>query len=284
VRLSQDRGFQIVGGRNLKKAIAVGSWIVVPTPNPQARLRLFCFPYGGAGAHLFRSWPVGLPTDIELCAVQLPGRENRLREEPYTEVSRAVSALAEALAPHFDLPFAFFGHSLGAFLAFELTRQLRRHHRLGPGALLVSGQRAPQLPDRFPPLYQLPDDEFLSEVHRRYDAIPAVVRHSADLMALLLPQLRADFTMNDTYACEDDRKLDCPISCFGGEGDPETTAEELNAWREQTHGEFKLRPMPGGHFFIRSEQELFLRTLSEDLNRLVPTNATAEQLSGVEIR
>lgn len=148
----------------------------IPRPNPQARVPLFCFPYwGGRGASIFRPWPQALPGAVEVCGVQLPGRENRIREAPFTKISEVVEKLAEVLRPCLALPFAFFSHSLGVFIGFELARQLCKQNAQGPIYLFVSGQRAPQIPGPFPHLYQLPDSEFIEQVHRRYDAIPQAV-------------------------------------------------------------------------------------------------------------
>jgi len=249
----------------LKETTEAGSWIVVPRSNPRARVRLFCFPYGGGGTSTFRTWPQSLPDAVEVCGVQLPGRENRLREAPYTDVPGVVQTLAEVLRPCLTLPFAFFGHSLGAFIGFELARQLRRRNVNGLIHLFVSGQRAPQIPDTAPQLYSLPDDQFIAQMVRRYEGIPLIVRQNAEMMKVLMPMLRADLTMHDTYAYTEDRPLDCPITCFGGQQDPETTNETLAAWREQTRSHFKLRMFLGDHFFIQSKQVDVLQALSEEL-------------------
>lgn len=242
-----------------------GSWVALARRNPLADLRLYCFPYGGAGASIFRAWAQSMPEAVEVCAVQLPGRENRLHEAPFTQVNRLVPELGQVLTPHLTHPFALFGHSLGAFIAFELARQLRAQNAQGPVHLFVSGQRAPQLPDSLPPIYHLPDSEFLAEIHRRYDAIPRAVLSSPLLMQVLLPLLRADFTMNDTYAYADDTPLDCPITCFGGQEDPETTNEQLSAWRQQTNGAFTLTMFPGGHFFLDNARTLLLQVIHDNL-------------------
>jgi medium-chain acyl-[acyl-carrier-protein] hydrolase len=243
------------------------SWILFPRPNPQARLRLFCFPYGGAGASVYRRWPDGLPHSVEVCAIQLPGRESRFRETPFTEIPGLVLTLTEVLSPYLNIPFAFFGHSLGAFVAFEVVRQLRKENAPGPIHLFVSGKRAPHVPHSRPPIYQLPEGEFIEEIRRRYDGIPQVVLQSPDLMQVFLPVLRADFSMNDTYTYVDGKPLECPISCFGGLEDPEVKEEGLLAWRLQTQSSFSLRMIPGGHFFIHSASPSLLRALSEDLTQ-----------------
>jgi medium-chain acyl-[acyl-carrier-protein] hydrolase len=127
------------------------AWVLCPKPNPQARLRLFCFPYAGGGASRFRLWPDFLPPEVEVCAIQYPGREARLGESPFTQLSPLVQTLASALRLYLNLPFVFFGHSLGALACFELARQLRRQGQPEPLHLFVSGRRAPQVPNPDPP-------------------------------------------------------------------------------------------------------------------------------------
>ena len=249
-------------------------WIFFPRPNPLARLRLFCFPYGGAGASVFRRWPDGLPQFVEVSAIQLPGRENRFRETPFTEIPRLVRSLTDVLSPYLTLPYAFFGHSLGAIIAFELARQLRREKAPGLLHLFVSGKRAPQVPHSLPPIYQLPDKEFVETIHRRYEGIPQAILQDPEVMQVFLPVLRADLSMNDTYIYAEGNPLDCPISCFGGLEDSEVTEEGLLAWRVQTHSSFSLRMIPGNHFFIQSASAHLLQALSEDLIQIgSPTDA-----------
>ena len=122
-------------------------WVIVPRPSRELRLRLFCFPYGGGSASIFRAWPQHLPQEVEVCAIQFPGRGARLEEPPFTRLSPLVQTLSRVLRSYLNVPFAFFGHSLGAFISFELGRQLRKENDRSPLHLFVSGQRAPQLPD-----------------------------------------------------------------------------------------------------------------------------------------
>ncbi len=173
-------------------------WLRSPKPNPQASLRLFCFPYVGGGALIFRTWPNSLPATAEVCPVELPGRGTRLKETPFTRLLPLVQALAQALLPHLDKPFAFFGHSMGALISFELTRQLRRLYGLVPLHLFVSAHRAPQLPDPDPPIHTLPEAEFMEEL-RCLNGTPKEVLEQPELMELMLPILRADFALCETY-------------------------------------------------------------------------------------
>lgn len=244
------------------------SWVMYRKPRPQARLRLFCFPYAGGGAAVYRTWADDLPAAVDVCPVQIPGRESRMREPALTSVDALTAALIPALAPLFDLPFAFFGHSMGALLAFELTRALRRQQRPQPIHLFASGHRAPQLPKENDPIYNLPEAEFIQEL-RQFNGTPEPVLQNAELMTLLLPVLRADFQVVGTYSYRPEPPLACPISALGGTEDHEVSPEAVAAWREQTTGEFTQRMYPGDHFFINSLREPLLRDLALDTTRLL---------------
>lgn len=243
-------------------------WVVVPAPNPAARLRLFCFPYAGGGAAAYFGWGEVLPRTVELCAVQPPGREGRIAERPFDRVPPLVDALARELAPWLDRPFAFFGHSLGAVVAFELARRLRRDGRHAPLHLFASGRPAPHLPDDEPPLHALPDDELLVEL-RRLRGTPDEVLQNTELMELLLPLLRADFAASETYVCAPEPPLVVPISAYGGREDVDVPEERLAAWREQTTAAFRHVMFPGDHFFQVENRDLVLEELSRELHHLV---------------
>jgi medium-chain acyl-[acyl-carrier-protein] hydrolase len=245
----------------------VGAWIVGPRLSPDARLRLFCFPYGGAGASLYRGWSAALPATVAVCPVQLPGRENRLAEPSFRRLQPLVQALADGLTPHLDVPFALFGHSLGALVSFELARELRRRGRY-PASLLVSSFRAPHLPDPDPPIYHLPDAEFIQELVE-LGGTPPEVLENAELMELVLPRLRADLEVCDTYAYLPETPLACPIAVFGGVDDQEVRPEELAGWREHTSGAFRLRLFTGDHFYVHSMGGALQQAVAEELMRVL---------------
>jgi medium-chain acyl-[acyl-carrier-protein] hydrolase len=248
----------------MTSATAFDSWIACRKPNPQARLRLFCFPYAGIGASIFRTWPDGLPADIEVCPVQFPGRGTRLMETPFTQLSPLVQALAQALVPLLDRPFASFGHSLGALVSFEFARQLRRQSGVQPVRLFVSADRAPQIPHRDRPIHALPEEEFLVEL-RRLNGIPGKVLEEAGLMQIMLPVLRADLAVYENYVYSTEPPLNCPITIFGGLQDHRVSHGDLEAWRDQTSVSFSLRMFPGDHFFLNATQPLLLQVLSQEL-------------------
>jgi medium-chain acyl-[acyl-carrier-protein] hydrolase len=240
----------------------VDSWISFRKPSPHARLRLFCFPYAGAGALIFRAWSDSLPADVEVCPVQFPGRGTRLMERPFTQLLPLVESLTQGLAPLLDKPFAFFGHSLGALVSFEVARQIRREYDVHPARLFVSAGPAPQIPHRGPPIHTLPDKELLAEL-RRLNGTPSELLEHKELMEIMLPLLRADFAAYETYVYSNEPPLDCPIFAFGGLQDRKVDSSELEAWRDQTSISFSLRMVPGDHFFLK--QPLFLRALSQEL-------------------
>lgn len=244
-------------------------FLSISRPVADARLRLFCFPHAGGAASLFRLWHAGLPAGVEVCGVQLPGREGRWREEVVTDADALLSLLAPALTPLFDVPFALFGHSMGALLAFELTRELRRRELPAPVHLFASGRRAPQTPDRGPDIHQLPDAEFLEQIITRYDGIPKIVLDEPELLRVYLRALRADFTLLETHRYRPGPPLGCPVSVVNSLDDPSVTLDELLAWRAQTENFFRLELLPGDHFYFHKNPAQLLRSLSRDLTPLL---------------
>ena len=236
-------------------------WLRCYQSDSQARLRLFCFPYAGGGTSVFYSWPQYLLPEVEVCPVQLPGRELKLNEPPINRLSPLVETLAQVLLPYLNMPFAFFGHSMGGLISFELARQLRKERKPCPVHLFVSAYRAPQLPDPDPPIHQLPEDEFVAEL-RNIGGTPENILQDAELKNLFLPLLRADIAVCETYKYTDEAPLDCPISVFGGTQDGEVNQEELAAWSNQTCASFNLCMFPGDHFFLHSAHALVLQVLA----------------------
>lgn len=245
---------------------AASQWIVRPRPNPRAALRLVCFPYAGAGAHVFRTWPEALPAGVEVLAIALPGRDVRLREPLFHQLSPLVAALTDALASWLEPPFAVFGHSFGAMLGFAFARELHRRGLPGPLHLFASGRRAPQLPER-DSLRGLPEPAFLAAL-RRMGGIPDAVLDEPELIAYFLPILRADFTANESETIAADRPLPCSITALGGVADERVTQDELDAWRAQTTAAFDREMFGGGHFFLQTERAAFLGSLAQRLARI----------------
>jgi medium-chain acyl-[acyl-carrier-protein] hydrolase len=269
-RVSKQTDWQHFGGAvSSNEHPATGNWTLANT-GQRARsdaVRLFCFPYAGGGASIFRFWTTDLSPAIEVYPIQLPGREGRWLEPPLTQMSVLARMLSEALRPLLRPPYVFFGHSMGAFVAFELARQVRRDRLPGPAMLIVSGARAPQMPDPDPPTHRLPASQLLDGL-RRLEGIPNEFWDHPDLVALLVPTLRADLTMCETYLYRDEPPLDCPLLAYGGQRDDKAPVAHLTPWKRQTAGEFQLRIFPGNHFFFLNEsRQAVMQSLRDELGR-----------------
>ena len=248
----------------MKRSADFDKWVRCFDRPASGRLRLLCFHHAGGSATAFRSWPVALRPDVELWSIQLPGREDRLREPPFVRLEPLVQALVEVLAPRLVVPYAFFGHSMGALVGFELARALRRRHQPLPACVCVSSFRAPCLPGSDPPIHALPDAEFIEELGRFDNDSERTLQHE-ELRQLLLPALRADFAVCESYIHAADVPLDCPILAFGGQADPRVSREDLDGWRELTSRTFQLTLFPGKHFYLNTAQESLLSALNQTL-------------------
>jgi medium-chain acyl-[acyl-carrier-protein] hydrolase len=203
--------------------------------------------------------------DVELYSIQLPGRDGRLGEAPQSNLVTLIEALAEGLAPRLVAPYALFGHSLGALIAYELVRQQRRRGAHLPVRLFVSARRAPQVPNPEPSCHQLPEDAFVEALVQRYNGIPQAVLAEPELMRLFLPILRADFALMETYQHVPEDPLDQAITVFGGAGDQTVSRADLEPWKETTRGECDIHMMPGGHFFLQTAQAALLAVIARKL-------------------
>ena len=225
---------------------------VLETASTGSAIRLLCLPYAGGGAvAVFRSWRGQLAPVAEVCPLELPGRGARMAEQPFRRVRELAVNLASGVEAYGGEPLAVLGHSLGALLAFEMVRELRRRGMPSPVHLFVSSRRGPRLPEIDPALRDLPDGAFVEQMQRRYHAIPDEVLREPELLQMLLPTLRADFEMLETYEYADEQPLDCPITAIGGLDDTRAPLEALEAWAGETTGPFQLKRFPGGHFYFR---------------------------------
>ncbi len=238
-------------------------WIQLPAPRPSARLRLYCAPYAGGGAGVYRGWSEGLDERIEVRAVLMPGRERRFTEPALSSVDELAAALVQAIGPGLDPPFALFGHSLGASLAFEVAHRLSAAGR-PPIHLLVSGAHAPHLPHLGRVYHRLPDGEFVRGI-QELGGTPPELTENAELLELLLPTLRADFTAAETYRAPIGRPLPCPITAIGGTDDPLVNRAGLEGWSAHTTAGFALHVLPGDHFFLATALPEVLRIVGREL-------------------
>ncbi|ABW31723.1 thioesterase II family protein [Acaryochloris marina] len=242
-------------------------WIKAITVRSNAGLRLFCFHYAGGNAFVFRNWANQVLDGVDVYAVELPGHGTRLAEPPCNRMECLIQDLKAALMPYLKPPFAFFGHSMGALISYELAQALRKED-LSPLHLFVSGYRAPHVPDDEPPIHTLPTADFLNAL-RCYNGTPEAILQNSELMELLLPTLRADFALLEAYQYRSRPLLDCPITAFGGAEDWKASAEEIKAWRSHTQSKFLFYRFPGDHFFVHSAQSSLLQVLNAALQDLV---------------
>jgi surfactin synthase thioesterase subunit len=238
-------------------------WLPVRPP-PEPGVRLFCFPHAGAGALAYREWSRLLPSAIQVLPVLPPGRETRFWEAPYTSIEPYVEDLAAALAPELRAPYALFGHSLGALVAFELARRVRASCVPAPAHLFVSGRIAPQHTEHRRILHRLPAADLAREV-TALGGLPGEIDLSDHRLAHLLATLRADLAVNETYALRTEPALDTAITALGGTADPRVNDGELTAWCAQTTGPFALRTYQGGHFYLTEHRHALLSLIARTL-------------------
>lgn len=251
----------------MTNAVELSRWIPVKSVRPPSSTacRLLCFPYAGAGASIFRNWQDELPPSIELLPVQLPGRESRWAESPFLDLPLLARTLRVVLLPVLFEPYALFGHSMGGLIAFELAREFRRQKLPLPRHLFISGARAPHIPYRELPLHHLPDSLLWEAVVRDYGAARDATLLNAELAPVLLPILRADFRLCESYAPPYEEPFPFPLTVYGGRNDPRVTYSDLISWSIYTRRAFRMQLFPGEHFFLNKDRSLFLKTLSNDL-------------------
>ena len=212
---------------------------------------------------IYRPWLNALPDLFEIIPVLLPGREARLNETPFKRIEPLINALGEAILPYLDRPFAFFGHSMGAKIAFELARHLSRKG-LESLHLFVSGASGPQVPMTEPPTYALPEIEFIEKL-RDLNGTPPEALDNPELMRLMIPLLRSDFELVQNYVYNPGPLLRCPITAYGGLEDRHAPKERIKAWAWETSGSFIMRMFPGDHFFINTSRLLVLQSVAQEL-------------------
>lgn len=246
-------------------AFEAARWLRVRRRVAAPRVRLVCFPYAGAGAPVFHAWPDDLPAHVEVAAVQLPARQDRVADPPATRVETIVDEVIAALATLPAAPLALFGHSFGSLLAFELARR-QNGQGASPVALIVGGRRAPHLPSPSPPAWNLPDEQFLTALNERYGT-PWTMLRDRELMELALPPLRADFEALDTYVHVAGEPLDVPVTVLRGLRDPRHSAREATAWAELTRRPLTLHELDAEHFFVDTHRLWVIDRVAEALGR-----------------
>ena len=242
-------------------------WIVRQSPRSQAVLRLFCFPHAGAGSVIFRDWFNAFPEHIEVCAIEPPGRLARRSERSPRDLDEFTRALEAALAGYLDLPYALFGYSLGALMAFECARALRRNQGLEPRHLIVAAHKAPHIPLKHAPISHAPKESFVHELERRYGPIEPVIKAEPELLDMIVDIMRTDLGMLERYRHQPDTALRCPVVAIGGQQDLSVDRAALQGWQAHTTGGFRTEWFPGGHFFLRQQPQKLRALIQEELTR-----------------
>ncbi len=241
-------------------------WVNCPKPVAKPKLRLICFPPAGSGTIIYHKWAACLPPNVEMWNMRLPGRESRLRDPLFYRLPPLIESIAETLIPHLDVPYLLFGHSLGSLISFELTRYIR-----GPGSpmplhLILSGHRAPHRPPLMPPIHQAGDEQFLTQV-KAMGGTPDAVFENEEIVELMLPPLRADFTVCENYRFLEDKPLDIPINVFGSDQDCHAHEADILAWEQHTTGTFKSKMFHGNHFYFQNDPEPLLSSINQSLQQ-----------------
>ena len=246
------------------------SWFNHQAISTTPQFQLYCFPYAGGGTTIYRGWQ-NLCTlqGLQISSIRLPGREGRMREA----IPKTIHQLAQNFVDAFELeqkdltlPFAFYGHSMGAMIAFEVARELRRRNLPMPVILFVAAYTPPQMERPLSAISDIADnDHFLMELEIRYNGVPTALKQCAELRALFVPILRADFIMLDHYVYQPEERLDLPIDIFIGEQDQHATVDRLMGWKDQTSQESDLHVVAGGHFFINDNPQPVIKIIEKKL-------------------
>jgi pyochelin biosynthesis protein PchC len=238
-------------------------WLRQYYPAPAADLTLAAFPHAGGAASYFQPLSAALSADVRVWSLQYPGRQDRRREPCLDSVDALAAGAADVLRERAECPMVLFGHSLGAVVAFETARRLEAESDVRVLGLIVSGRRAPTVV-RHETVHLRDDAGIIAEI-RRLGGTDAALLDDEDIVSMILPALRADYTAVETYAYREGPRLRCPISVLTGADDPQVTAAEAERWAEHTSGGFRFRAFPGGHFYLSEQRTAVLAALTEDL-------------------
>ena len=245
-------------------------WFRCTSPLPSPTTRMYCVPFAGGGPIAFRNWQARFP-ETEIWAVHLPGREARITEPPISDMNNLINVLTPLITEHATGPFSLFGHSMGAMVAFELTRRLEAEGRVCPTRLFLSGYGAPSTRTEPSNSHRLPDPEFAARI-RSFEGTPEEVFAHPELLDIFLPLLRADITLLETHRCDPNARVACPIIALGAKADKEVTLDSIAAWRNHTHGLFEMHQFEGGHFYWQTDPDPMLGAMK----RALPTHTNCE--------
>ncbi len=229
------------------------------------KIRLITIPYAGGSPAIYRPWQAVCPSTLELKTITLPGRDVRFNEKLITDLNAAVVDLYQQIKNFINTPYVFFGHSLGAILAYELTQYLSKNTLPLPQHLFVSGCRAPQIFKRRKPLHQLPDKELAANIQLEYKSIPPVIFHNHEMLSIFLQTMRADLTIAEKYSYSAHPPLSMPITAIGGSDDNYSNGENALAWKVQTTDVFKYHTVLGDHIGMLNDPKKIMNIILGDL-------------------
>ncbi|HEY8023848.1 MAG TPA: thioesterase domain-containing protein [Burkholderiaceae bacterium] len=250
-------------------------WFLIRKPKPNARFRLFCFPYAGGSAASYAAWDEFLPDSIELVAIQPPGRANRMNEGLLTSVVQMAGHIVEAIPPLLDRPYMLYGHSLGSAVSFELLHALKDRGLPLPFKYICGARRAPHNVPRIPPIHDYPLEKFKAELRDSF-GMPEVVLNNAELMEIFAPILRTDFKAAYIYVRMPDFRFDFDVAVFGGTQDDKVLMEDMAGWQDHFVKPIDFQVFEGGHMFLDTHRELVIGAIRACFEAEYPENALCE--------
>ncbi|WP_369393840.1 thioesterase II family protein [Streptomyces sp. CG1] len=230
---------------------------------PDSDVTVVCFPHAGGSASYFQPLSARLTPRAEVLALQYPGRQDRRSEPALTSVDALVDEITEALRGHTDRPLVLFGHSMGGTLAFETARRMEAELGERLLGLIVSGRRSPSSVRR--DTVHLRDDAGLIAEIRKLQGTASALLDDEDVVRMIMPALRADYTAVERYAYRPGPALNCPLHVYTGDADPQVRGDEARGWAEHTRADFRIRTFGGGHFYLADRSEQVIAALREDL-------------------
>jgi len=233
----------------------------------ESKLRMFCFPYAGAGPSVYKDWPQGIANSVDLIGINYPGREALSSHAPMSNLNEIVGKVAVKILPYLDKPFVFFGHSMGAYVSFELARILKERQGFSPEHIFLSAASAPHIENENP-ICALSGKEFLRALVR-LNGFPIEAMQSPELVHYTLPTLRADFTACETYRYQTGQPIDAPLTVYGGDNDPRVAVHELEAWKHHSAAMFSSKVFQGGHFYLRECRDQLLDSINQELIKAI---------------
>ncbi len=247
-------------------------WLHIPGLLENPTLRIFCFSYAGGSASVFYEWQRLLPEGVEVCSVQLPGRSDRIAEAPLTNLGEIVSRLYHVIQPYTQsCGYCFFGHSMGARVSYELASLLDSNGDITPRALFVSGALAPNQARKKPNIHHLPEPDFIRKLGQ-LNGTPREILDNKQLMEFILPTLKADFQVCETWPISSPKKMDVPIVAFCGDNDDDISSVDMKRWSCFSNKSFNLYLLSGDHFFIHSKQEELLSIIGTFIEEKLMVN------------